>query len=262
MDMYDSFSEDYDRFVNWPSRLRYEMPFIEARLEDARPGPEPSLRVLDAACGTGMHAIALAERGYTLTGADLSEPMVQRARRNAQDAGVQARFETAGFGDLTSTFGQNSFDALLCMGNSLPHVPDDAGLSAALGDFAACLAAGGLLLVQNRNFDLVMAQKSRWMEPQSQREGEREWLFQRFYDFAADGSIDFNVITLRREGLEAWTQTVASTRLYPLTQSILEKALFRSGFSDITYFGDMNAAHFDRESSGNLILTARMTAGQ
>ena len=28
--MYDDFSEDYDRFVNWAGRLAYEMPFLEA----------------------------------------------------------------------------------------------------------------------------------------------------------------------------------------------------------------------------------------
>ena len=63
--MYDSFSSDYDRFVNWPSRLEAELPFIQAQLDAAG-----ARRVLDAACGTGRHAIALAERGYATAGAD------------------------------------------------------------------------------------------------------------------------------------------------------------------------------------------------
>lgn len=33
--MYDEFSSDYDRFVNWPGRLAVEMPFVEAQLQAA-----------------------------------------------------------------------------------------------------------------------------------------------------------------------------------------------------------------------------------
>ncbi|MGQ9804240.1 MAG: hypothetical protein ACUVSH_10470 [Anaerolineae bacterium] len=51
--MYDDFSADYDRFVDWPGRLAAEVPFIVQRLQ--RVGAR---RVLDAACGTGMHAVA------------------------------------------------------------------------------------------------------------------------------------------------------------------------------------------------------------
>ena len=36
MEMYDSLSKDYDYFVNWPERLAYELPFIEAQIESVR----------------------------------------------------------------------------------------------------------------------------------------------------------------------------------------------------------------------------------
>ena len=102
-----------------------------------------------------MHAIALAQRGFPAAGADLFEGMVTRSRANAASAGVDVRFETADFGSLAKVFGRGSFDALLCLGNSLPHLLSKADLSAALADFAACLRPGGLLVVQNRNFDAL-----------------------------------------------------------------------------------------------------------
>ena len=57
---------------------------------------------------------------------------------------------------------------------------------------AACLRPGGTLLLQNRNFDAVMAEKNRWLGTQSHQEDEQEWLFLRFYDFDPDGLITFN----------------------------------------------------------------------
>jgi glycine/sarcosine N-methyltransferase len=251
--MYDGFSADYDRFVNWPARLAAELPFIEGQLQAVG-----ARRLLDAACGTGMHAIALAKQGHCVVGADLSTGMIERARGNAEAAGVDARFEVAGFGELSAQMG-TGFDAVLCLGNSLPHVlvPDD--LAAALADFAACLRPGGLLLIQNRNFDSVLNQGERWMGPQAYREGETEWVFQRFYDFEPDGLLTFNVVTLRREGAGDWSQRVATTRLFPLRQAELIAALEMAGFGEIVCWGDMQGSPFELEASGNLVVSGRNT---
>ncbi|HEY72379.1 MAG: hypothetical protein DRJ03_26015 [Chloroflexi bacterium] len=261
--MYDDFSADYDRFVDWPARLPAELPFIEQQLQAV-----DASRVLDAACGTGMHAIALAQQGYEVTGTDLSAGMIERARVNADAANVDVRFEAAGFGELARRFAPGSFDALLCLGNSLPHLLTSADLAAALADFAACLRPGGLLLIQNRNFDAVLGQGERWMEPQSRREGGSEWLFLRFYDFEPDGvpsewpflrdgTLTFNLATLRREGTGNWSQQITSTQLRPLRQEDLTAALSETAFEDVVCYGDMTGAPFEANRSPNLVVTAR-----
>ncbi len=169
-----------------PAGWRLELPFLEKQLKAAN-----ARRILDAACGTGMHAIALAKLGFEVAGADLSEKMIERAEVNAKSAGVSVQFKAVGFGELNAAFGSQSFDALLCLGNSLPHLLSENDLQKALADFVSCLKPGGLLIIQNRNFDAVMKNRQRWMEPQSTREGNNEWLFLRFYDFEPDGSDKF-----------------------------------------------------------------------
>ncbi|MBN1814393.1 MAG: methyltransferase domain-containing protein [Anaerolineae bacterium] len=280
--MYDSFSVDYDRFVNWPERLAAELPFIEGQLQAVG-----ACHVLDAACGTGVHAIALAQRGYKVVGTDLSAGMVERARANARAAraaaaaDVDVRFEVVGFGELAGVFSppgkggdgggwltltptlspwerEPGFDAVLCLGNSLPHLLTPIDLAAALADFAACLRPGGLLLIQNRNFDAVLNRGERWMGPQAYREGETEWMFLRFYDFESDGTLTFNVVTLRRERHGDWSQHVATTRLWPLQQEELIAALETAGFGEIVCWGDMQESPFELETSGNLVVSGRL----
>jgi len=254
--MYDDFSEDYDRFVNWAGRLAYEMPFLEACLAQFAPGAP----ILDSACGTGMHAIALAQKGYASAGADLSPGMVRRARANATQARVMVRFEAAGFGELAMTFGVQNFNAVLCLGNSLPHLLSEAELARAMSDFAACLHAGGCLILQNRNFDAVMLRRERWMEPQSYRDGDREWLFLRFYDYEADGLITFNILNLGREGDKAWELQVMTTPLRPLLQEETLRLLKNAGFGEVACYGDMSGSPFSPETSGNLVVVARLAA--
>ncbi len=249
--MYDDFSADYDRFVNWPARLAAELPFLERQLPAVG-----ARRVLDAACGTGRHAIALAQRGYAVVGADLSPAMIERAQANAVADRVEVCFAVAGFGQLSTRVG-SGFDALLCLGNSLPHLLTPEDLAMALFDFAACLRPRGLLLIQNRNFDAVLLRGERWLEPQAHREGEAEWLFLRFYDFEADGTITFNLVTLRREGAGEWRQQVRSTRLCPQRRDDLVVALTVAGFGEIACWGDMQGTPFDLDHSPNLVVTAR-----
>lgn len=253
--MYNTFSAEYDRFVNWENRLAYEMPFLEKILSQAgRDGGKPT--VLDAACGTGMHAIALAKRGYSVSGADLYPEMIDQAKKNAEEVGMQVRFESVGFGSLSLAFGNSNMDAVLCLGNSLPHVASKADLQAALQDFTAVLRPGGSLLLQNRNFDKVMQQKQRWMDPQSHTDGSREWIFLRFYDFDPDGHIQFHIVTLQRTGAGVWEQTVRSTTLLPLLHLEMEKELARAGFENIQLFGSMDGSSFDAEQSDNCIIQA------
>lgn len=250
--LYDTFSTDYDRFVNWTNRLEVEMPFLQNQLKEAR-----GTHLLDAACGTGMHTIALAKAGFAAAGADLSAGMVERARQNAQTAETSIRFEQAGFGQLSPVFGGETFDAVLCLGNSLPHLLTPEELSTALADFAKCLKPGGVVLIQNRNFDMVMKNRQRWMEPQSAREGDAEWIFQRFYDFEPNGLLTFNVTTLHRVGKGNWQQSISSAQLRPLLSAEMRPAMESAGYKSVTFYGDMSGSPFDPVNSGNLVICAR-----
>ena len=259
-DTYDSFSKDYDRFVNWQNRLAAELPFVEGVVQSLNSDKKGNVSILDAACGTGMHAIALAQRGYRTAGADLSPGMIQKAADNAAAAGVSVRFEPCGFGGLSGCFRGDPlmpFDLLLCLGNSLPHLLSEDDIRAALVDFAACLRPGGVLILQNRNFDAVLEKKERWIGPQSHRDGMSEWLFLRFYDFDPDGLITFNIMRLMRPEDGDWQQRVAVTRLFPLRQVQLQELLAETGFERVECFGLMDAVPFDPHTSENLVVVAR-----
>jgi glycine/sarcosine N-methyltransferase len=246
--LYDALAADYDLFVHWEGRLTHELPFFVRLFHE-----HGVQRVLDAACGTGHHAIAFAKRGFTVVGADLSAAMVERARANASAAGVAVAFDVAGLGEL-ATLGE-TFDAVLCLGNSLPHLLTAEAVADALADFAAILQPGGLLVIQNRNFDRVWAERERFMPPQSHRAGHGEWLFLRFYDFHEE-TITFHMIRLHRTA-ESWTQDVESTELRPIFRDDLAAALEAAGFCDVEFHGSYDGSAFDPVRSGDLIAVAR-----
>ena len=68
--------------------------------------------ILDLGCGTGRHALALARRGFRVTGVDLSEGMLAVARAKAAVDGLDVRFVQA---DAAAYATDERFDATLCL---------------------------------------------------------------------------------------------------------------------------------------------------
>jgi SAM-dependent methyltransferase len=263
-EFYDELGGDYDRMVSWEARLAREGAFFERLF--AGGGVR---RVLDAACGTGMHLVAFARRGLACCGADLSPAMIEQARRNADSAGVKVELATAPFGALSTAF-RGSFDAVTCLGNSLPHLLDDASLASCFSDFAALLRPGGLLVIQNRNYDRLLRERQRFMPLAARAEAGEETLFLRITDFppgdrAAAGTgagaadqeaITFTIVTLKKRG-GAWSQSVQSTPLRALRRATLEGALRAAGFQAVEVYGSYAQGPFDAPDAADLVAVAR-----
>ena len=76
MTSFDNLALVYDNTIDWTARLNRELPFLLSLLND----PKQS-RVLDVACGSGHHSIALGEKGAEVIGFDSSEAMISAARK-------------------------------------------------------------------------------------------------------------------------------------------------------------------------------------
>jgi cyclopropane fatty-acyl-phospholipid synthase-like methyltransferase len=105
-------------------------------------GLEPGMRVLDVGCGPGRHSLALAERGITVHGIDISQPFVDLANEAAPD---NATFERMDARQLTF---DGEFDAAisLCQGAfGLLGGTDDGDVLAGMA--RAVRPGGGLVAV-------------------------------------------------------------------------------------------------------------------
>ena len=109
--------------------------------------------ILDMGCGTGRHSVGLAQRGFAVTGVDLSEPMLEKARLRAAAAGVDVTFTCC---DATTFACEPTFDAAigLCEGAmgllGRGDDPIDRDL-AVLRNIHAALKPGGRLVINALN---------------------------------------------------------------------------------------------------------------
>jgi len=127
----------YDALANRPGRLEREGPLLTRCLAAA-----PTPRVVDIACGTGLHAHFLARHGAHVTAYDLSPAMVEFARSKRPHSRVRHHI-----GDMRALTG-GPYGLAICLGNSLALINDEAGLQAVFHSVAEVLEPDGRFLLQ------------------------------------------------------------------------------------------------------------------
>jgi len=115
----------------------------------------PVRRVVDIACGTGPHLMRLADRGYQMSGLDLSPRNVEFLRERLAAKGHEGELVV---GDMADFRLARPVDAAICMQDSQGHLLKTEQLVAHLRTVAKCLKRGGLYV-----FDRYMA--SSWTNP-------------------------------------------------------------------------------------------------
>lgn len=101
-------------------------------------------RVLDLATGTGTVALELARRGYAVTGVDKSAAMLKVARRKARQQGLRVRWVQQDLVHLQLP--PASFDASVCLYDSLNYILSARNLQRAFKRIAAALKPGALFI--------------------------------------------------------------------------------------------------------------------
>jgi SAM-dependent methyltransferase len=149
-------------------------------------------RILDLACGHGRHAIPLAERGYQVTGQDLSEVFLKRARADARARGVTIRWV---HGDMREIPFVDEFDAIINIFTAFGYFESDAEDQQVLHQIHKALRPGGHFLL-----DLM----------------HRDALVRRFQPFDVSRRNDGLVVTEERHFDQlAGRTTVRVTLIYP-----------------------------------------------
>jgi SAM-dependent methyltransferase len=111
--------------------------------------PPAGGRVLDAPCGFGRHSLALARRGFVITGVDLSETELGRAEERATAAGVRLDLVRQDMRDMDFS---GEFDLALNLFSSIGYFSDDED-RLLLDRFCTALRPGGVFVLDTRNRD-------------------------------------------------------------------------------------------------------------
>ncbi|MFL5893730.1 MAG: class I SAM-dependent methyltransferase [Thermoleophilaceae bacterium] len=205
--LYTSFAWAYDLVVPAPGG---PSPAEIARLLAGR------RRVVDAGCGTGRHAAALAEAGFDVLGVDTSPELLDVARRRAPDVDFER-------GDIRIWTPDEPFDGALCRG-VLNDFLDDVDRQDALDNLARMLRPAGLLVVDVRELERTRARYKR--EPVVTRSAEGVF-------FRSETQLVGDVMHIRESISSADGRADYDFRMRPWTMTEFDERARAAGFTRV-----------------------------
>ena len=173
-----------------------------AELEELQLPPAAAALAVDLGAGLGLHAVALANRGFSVTAIDSSELLLDELRSRCAALPIVAiNADLVDFQD----FVKRQPAVIVCMGDTLTHLPSVAEVEKLLAAVAGSLAPGGVFaatfrdyatkpLEANQRFILVRADERR--------------ILGCFLEYSQDFVTVHDVLTERQDGV--WRQRVSS----------------------------------------------------
>ncbi len=208
--------------------------------------------VVDCGCGTGAQLLPFAGNGLSCLGFDPDPWLVAIARRKLAPY-PQARIEEGAFADLPRLI-EIPPDLLLCLGNSIVHVPQDEARKF-LSDAAAVLSPAGTMLLQLLNYERLHREAVKDLPLIRTEDGSVE--FRRRYVWESRRKVGFHT-TLRCSTAEGPLIARNEIPLYPLYPEEFWEMVSDAGFGDIRFYGDFARNEFSEESEA-VVCLARKT---
>ena len=194
--------------------------------------------ILDVGAATGNLTAYLSSQGYEVTAIDLSERLIAKA---AEKGVTVQQLNMLAIDELPT------FDNIVCIGNTLPHLDSKTSVQLFLQKAYGQLTQGGKLVLQLVNFQKYFAQQQGDYLGNLPLIENDKVKFERYYYLNEEGKIIFKTIlddTIKNEEL-----------LQPIFADQLTQWLTQIGFQAINLYGNFKKDPFDKEKSMALIIT-------
>jgi len=252
MSSFDELALVYDATVEWNSRISRELPFLLKLMEEKGKG-----RILDLACGSGRHAIALAKKGFLVMGIDKSVEMIKAAIKYSEIANVNVHFLVADMVDVDRVV-EGPFDLILCLGNSLALLPRLKELRRLVASIYSLLGKNGVFLAQILNFTEIRKTGFQFFPIREGRLSSGvKVIFSRFFAPIDNTETVSLILSAFMKQPEGWMAEMAAQQVLQLNDAILDETIRKSGYSEWEFYSDYEQNPFQSESHRNLILLAR-----
>jgi ubiquinone/menaquinone biosynthesis C-methylase UbiE len=250
-------------YVDWHASLydlfyadkpyQAEAAFVAARLADE--GVRAGARLLELACGTGRHALALEQQGYEVVATDYSETMLAcaRQRKEASRSTVELRLQDMSALDLPGA----PFDAAVSFFDSIGYLQTNERVLQALRGIHRHLRPAGLLVMEFwhaaamlRSYEPVRMRRF------SNEEGEVLRVSETTLDHERQlGHVKYTIVQMLRAG--GFRQMIETqTNRFFLVQE-MAGYLHSAGFDPLRWFSGFDADRPIGADSWHIVVVAR-----
>lgn len=230
MSIYERFAYFYAKgpYPQYSERMAELLPAVLERF-----GTKPQT-ILDLACGEGTFAVAMAKKGFRVTGVDLSPQMLQFARERAEQENVHVEFLLQ---DMRSLSFEDRFDLATCWFDSLNYLLELEDLAKTFAGVHLALKKAGLFIFDmNTIYGLAVS----WPRYPCYVQQDTPELFEIHHP-----SYDFNknIATMRIMGFvkegDGWTRMDEEHKERGYTLQEIKQCLQEAGLQELACWGSL-----------------------
>ena len=243
MSFFDSFAYFYTKgpYPQYSERMVELLPPVLAQF-DAQPQT-----ILDIACGEGAFAVAMAKKGFRVTGVDRSPQMLGFARERAERENTEIEFLLQ---DMRSLTFDDRFDLTTCWFDSLNYVLELEGIQKTFaGVYRALKKAGLFVFDMNTIYGLAVD----WQrEPCYIQQNSPEFFEIHFpsYDFEKRIAIT-SILGFVKEG-DGWVRMDEEHKERGYTLEEIRQCSQAVGFQELACWGSLEVMSEPRPHSGRV----------
>lgn len=221
---YQSISDVYDYI--FPTN-RKQLEFIEVIQKISH-----EEYILDIGCATGNLSRLLAKKSDFVTGIDLDENLLHKAKNKESKKNIV--YKQLNMLSLTDEFENESIDRVISFGNTLVHLPDRSSVDEYFQKVHGILKEKGLFITQIINYDRIINKNILSLDTID----NQHIRFVRNYIYhKKSGIVDFvTELKLKNDN----TVIKNNIPLLALTKDELFRKLTNAGFQDIKFYGNLN----------------------
>jgi len=243
MSIYERFAHFYAKgpYLGYSERMVELLPTVLDRF-DARPQ-----MVLDIACGEGTFAVAMAKKGFRVTGVDQSPQMLQFARQRAERENVEVAFLLQ---DMRSLSFEERFDLVTCWFDSLNYLLELEDLQRTFAGVHRALKKAGLFIFDmNTIYGLAVD----WQRYHCYVQQDTAELFEiHFPSYDLQKNIAIMRITgFVKEG-DGWTRMDEVHKERGYTLEDIRQCLKEVGFQELACWGNLQEMSEPKPDSGRV----------
>ena len=177
--------------------------------------------VLDLGAGFGMHSIPLASRGARVTAIDSSVELLRTLDELRGELPV--RTVNDDLLDFQSHIAEAP-SAILCMGDTIAHLPDFGAVETLVARASAALRHGGMLALSFRDYTVPLAGEQRFIPVRS----DADRILTCFLEYEREVVVVHDI--LHERAADGWQARVSSYRKLRLAPRRLTECLESNGF--------------------------------
>lgn len=191
--------------------------------------------ILDCGCGTGTHAIKLAQRGYLVSAFDYNINQVELAKQKAEQIGVAINFQVADLKD----FNLGKFDAVISLFSVLTFAcQNNDDLNKAMGCIKKSLNPEGIAFIETSTPKLFEAEK---LKTQQHSGVNLDVARVRFYEETnTKNLVDVAYVYLIKEEGKEVEKIVATATNKFFTKEEIETAIEEQSLTLLNLYGSFN----------------------